>query len=112
MRISTNNTNNPINFFKQVREIVKKIPRGKVMTYGQIAAALGTKYARAVGWALHGNRDRDCPCHRVVNKDGGVAVNYGLGGGQEQKRRLVEEGVRFIDATHVDLVKFRYGLAG
>lgn len=91
------------NFFGQVYEIVKKIPIGKVMTYGQIAEMLGTRDARRVGWALHGNSDRDVPCHRVVNKDGQVALNYAFDGWQEQKRKLVEEGVRFRDEMRVDL---------
>lgn len=98
-------------FFKQVYDVVKKIPTGKVMTYGMIAKMLGTRDARRVGWALHGNRDSSCPCHRVVNKDGGVALNYSFSGWEEQRRRLMDEGVKFTDETHVDLVKFRYDLA-
>jgi len=54
--------------FKRVYALVKKIPSGKVATYGQIAKILETKDARKVGWALHANKDIDTPCHRVVNK--------------------------------------------
>jgi methylated-DNA-protein-cysteine methyltransferase-like protein len=93
------------NFFEQVYNIVKKIPAGKVMTYGQIAEILGTKDARKVGWALHGNRDPKIFCHRVVNKDGKVAENYAFDGWEEQKRRLLTEGITFIDEKHVDLTK-------
>ncbi len=84
-------------------QVVREIPAGRVMTYGQVAKILGTQDARKVGWALHGNNDSKIPCHRVVNKDGQVALNYAFDGWQEQKRRLEEEGVSFVDETHVDL---------
>lgn len=90
-------------FFKQVYSIVKKIPKGKVMTYGQIAKILGTGDARKVGWALHGNTSPAIPCHRVVNKEGKVATNYAFEGWREQKRRLIAEGVEFTSETGVNL---------
>lgn len=92
------------NFFERVYKIVGKIPRGKVMTYGQIAEILGTRDARRVGQALHANTNgSSVPCHRVVNKDGRLAPGYAFGGPNEQRNRLVAEGVKFIDDTHVDL---------
>lgn len=96
------------NFFERVYEIVRKIPEGKVMTYGQVADAIGTKDARRVGHALHSNRDKDTPCHRVVNKDGRVAPSYAFGGYHEQRNRLLAEGVKFLDELHVDLSKCGY----
>lgn len=93
------------NFFKQVHGVVKTIPAGKVMTYGQIARILGTRDGRKVGFALHANRDPNIPCHRVVNKEGKVALNYAFDGWKEQKRKLLEEGVKFIDEMRVDLDK-------
>lgn len=94
------------NFFKRVYEIVKKIPEGKVMTYGLVAEAMGTKDARRVGQALHANKDSSgVPCHRVVNKDGRLAPGYAFGGPGEQKARLEAEGVAFTDDNHVDLDK-------
>lgn len=93
------------NFFEQVYEEVKKIPEGMVMTYGQIASKLGTRDARRVGHALHANKDQDCPCHRVVNKEGRVAPSYAFGGYQEQRNRLLAEGITFLDELHVDLEK-------
>lgn len=90
-------------FFDQIYAVVKKIPKGRVMTYGQIAKILGTPDARKIGWALHGNTDPNIPCHRVVNKDGQVAVNYAFEGWEEQKRKLLLEGVFFKDKMHVDL---------
>ncbi len=73
------------------------------MTYGQIAEVLGTRDARKVGWALHANPDGSkVPCHRVVNKDGRLAPGYAFGGPNEQRNRLLAEGVRFSDDQHVD----------
>jgi len=93
------------NLFQKVYEITKKIPAGKVMTYGQVAKALGIKDTRKIGWALHANKSLDVPCHRVVNKEGRLAKNFAFDGEVEQKRRLELEGVTFIDDTHVDLKK-------
>ena len=94
------------NFFEKVYKEVRKIPEGEVATYGQLAGILGSKDARKVGWALHGNKDTKTPCHRVVTKDGRVAPNYAFGSWKEQKSKLVAEGVKFIDEMHVDLDKY------
>jgi len=92
------------NFFEQVYKVVRKIPEGKVMTYGQVAAAIGTRDARKVGWALHANPDEsNVPCHRVVNIEGHLAPGYAFGGPNEQKNRLMAEGVVFVDGDKVDL---------
>lgn len=93
-----------MSFFDKVYKVVKKIPSGKVLTYGQIAEILHTKDARKVGWALHANRDLETPCHRVVSKDGRLAPNFAFDGEREQKRRLLAEGVGFI-GERVNLVK-------
>ena len=92
-------------FFKQVYKVVRKIPKGKVTTYGEIARAIGTKDARKVGFALHANRDESTPCHRVVNKEGRLAPNFAFDGEAEQKRRLLAEGVKSKDRK-VDLDKY------
>ena len=98
--------------YEEVYKIVRKVPKGKVATYGQVAKKLGTRDPRKVGWALAGNSDDKTPCHRVVNKEGKVAENFGkslelekLQGWKEQKRRLESEGVKFVDERHVDLEK-------
>jgi methylated-DNA-protein-cysteine methyltransferase related protein len=94
------------NFFERVYSVVCKIPEGKVMTYGQIADAIGTRDARRVGQALHANKDGSgVPCYRVVNKDGKLAPGYAFGGPGEQRMRLEAEGVVFLDKDHVDLDK-------
>lgn len=74
-------------------------------TYGQIAEILGTKDARRVGWALHANSDPETPCHRVVARDGRLAPNFAFDGEAEQRKRLMVEGITFIDEKHVDLAK-------
>lgn len=91
------------NFFQRVYQVVKRIPAGRVMTYGQIAKILGTRDARRVGHALHANRDPKVPCHRVVAKDGRLAPSYAFGGAGEQKAKLLTEGVKFRDEIHVKI---------
>ena len=65
-----NNAPKPPNFFADVYEVVKLIPKGRVTSYGAIANYLGTKMsARMVGWAMHGS-PKGVPAHRVVNRNG------------------------------------------
>ena len=95
--------------FEKVYEIVKKIPEGKVMTYGQIAFQLNRIISpKLVGWALHANKNSNTPCHRVVDRNGRLAPNFAFDGWREQKNRLLTEGVGFKDETHVDLQKFLF----
>ena len=95
------------NFKEEVYQIVKKIPSGKVTTYGEIAEKLGKRrWSRQVGWALHQNSDQKTPCHRVVDRNGRLAPNFAFHGWQEQRRRLEAENVRFRDKMHVDLGEY------
>ena len=86
-----------MSFFETVYEIVKQIPRGKVLSYGQIARAAGfPRKAREVGWALHVNPDPEhSPCHRVVNREGRVSPAFVFGGENMQVALLKSEGVEF-----------------
>lgn len=94
-----------MSFFDDVYAVVKKIPKGKVMTYGQIAKTVGTRNARRVGQALHANKNADdVPCHRVVFADGKLADGYVFGGPDQQRKRLIIEGVIFMN-DKVDLSK-------
>jgi methylated-DNA-protein-cysteine methyltransferase-like protein len=92
-------------FFERVYELVRAIPRGRVATYGQVARLLGVpRGARAVGWALRGlprRLERSVPWHRVVGAGGRVAPRSGPGP-LLQRRRLTQEGVRFV-RNRVDL---------
>ena len=87
---------------------VKKIPKGKVATYGQIAFLCGSPRAsRAVGYALHFNPDPDSiPCYRVVNRFGGLAPAFAFGGREVQKALLENDGVVVRDDFTVDLEKY------
>ena len=91
--------------FDLIYQAVSNIPYGKVTTYGQVAKAVGIKDARKVGWALHANKKPETPCHRVVNREGKVAVSFAFGGREEQKKRLQSEGVTFTDTERVNLGK-------
>ena len=92
------------NFKEEVYQLVRKIPRGEVSTYGSIAEKLGKRrWSRQVGWALHQNTDPETPCHRVVDSNGRLAPNFAFNGAVEQRRRLASEGVKFRDKMHVDL---------
>ena len=99
-------TDNPT---KRIYEAVKKIPRGKVATYAQVAAMAGNpKMCRAVGNALHKNPDPDnIPCYRVVNAKGELAGAFAFGGPDVQANLLRADGIEVID-NKVDLIK--YGL--
>ncbi|MCR5206917.1 MAG: MGMT family protein [Eubacterium sp.] len=88
-----------MNSFERIYEVVKKIPCGKVATYGQVALLAGNpRWSRVVGYALHVNPDPDSiPCHRVVNRYGEVSEAFAFGGGNMQVALLEGEGVEFID---------------
>ena len=93
------------NIFSCIYSLVRKIPRGKVATYGQIARALGMpRGARTVGWAMHDCPD-DVPWHRVVNAQGKISARPTLGF-IAQRARLKAEGVRFDREGKIDLEKF------
>ena len=92
---------------KRIYEAVKRIPRGKVATYGMVAAMAGNpKMSRAVGNALHKNPDGESiPCYRVVNSKGELAGEYVFGGLWKQKELLEADGIEVIDGR-VDLEKY------
>jgi methylated-DNA-protein-cysteine methyltransferase-like protein len=94
-------------FFARVYALVREIPRGRVATYGQVAALLGVpRGARAVGWALRALPAAQAgrvPWHRVVGAGGRISPRAGPGP-QVQRRRLRKEGVRFRGAV-VDLAR-------
>lgn len=92
---------------KRIYEAVKQIPKGKVATYGQVAAMAGDpKMARAVGNALHKNPDPDhIPCYRVVNAKGELAGRFAFGGEEVQAQLLRADGIEVVD-HRVDLKKY------
>lgn len=94
-------TDNPT---KRIYEAVKKIPKGSVATYGQIAELAGNKgMARAVGNALHKNPDPDnIPCYRVVNSKGELSGAFAFGGANRQENLLKADGIEVVNGK-VDL---------
>lgn len=100
----------PPSFFRAVYAAVRRIPAGRVATYGQVARLLGApRAARTVGWALHGNpHGSRVPCHRVVQAGGRCAPGAFTGPPGEQRRRLEAEGVEFTLNGRIDLGRFRW----
>ena len=94
--------------FERIYEVVRKIPKGKVATYGQVATIAGNPHwARVVGYALHKNPDpENIPCYRVVNREGKVANSFVFGGGDVQRQLLEAEGVVFDNDGRVNLKKY------
>jgi methylated-DNA-protein-cysteine methyltransferase-like protein len=92
-------------FFSRVYALVRQVPRGRVVTYGQIARALRAPgAARTVGWAMRGS-PASVPWHRVVNARGEISLRPTTGY-HEQRARLKAEGVRFDRAGKIDLEKY------
>jgi len=111
-------------FNQRVYRLARRIPKGKVVTYGQIVSKLKSengKYEgvfsmnrkvkinpRTVGCSLHQNKDQSVPCYRVVDRNGRIAKNFAFGGACEQRKRLLAEGVKFKDEMHVELDSCRW----
>jgi len=94
-------------FHRAVYKLVGEIPRGRVATYGQIAAILGwPRAARAVGYAM-----RHCPpgvpWHRVVNASGGISLRANVGGMLTQRLLLEQEGLR-VRRGRIGLERYRW----
>jgi methylated-DNA-protein-cysteine methyltransferase-like protein len=94
------------NSFELIYDVVRRIPYGKVATYGQVAMLAGNPHwSRVVGYALHVNPDPDSiPCFRVVNRFGEPSSAFAFGGKNMQITLLENEGVTFVD-DRVDLSK-------
>lgn len=94
-------------FTDRVIEFIRTIPAGRVATYGQIAGLAGNRRAaRQVARILHAcSQSQGLPWHRVVNREGRVALRTGCGY-EEQMRLLRDEGVRFDETGAIDLATF------
>ena len=92
----------------RVFQIVRRIPAGRVMTYGQLAEILGEGYtARTVGFVMHTAGDED-PWHRVINSQGGCSTGRVILPPDKQQRMLEAEGVHFDARGRCDLGKYRW----
>jgi len=94
-------------FNESIYRIALRIPRGKVATYGQLAAMSGNpRAARAVGAAMQNAPEyMEIPCHRVVSSTGKLAPQYAFGGEDKQRALLASEGVVFKENGTIDLKK-------
>ena len=98
--------------FEKIYRLVLRIPRGRVMTYGQIARLMEDRYSpRLVGWAMHATpKDgREIPWHRVINSKGGISTGRVIIHQPELQRLLLEaEGVTFNEKGYCDLRAFQW----
>src|SRR5262245_44118090 len=98
--------------FERIYKVVLRIPRGRVMTYGQIAILLEERYSpRLVGWAMHATPkdERNIPWHRVINSRGGISTGRVIIQQPELQRLLLEaEGVVFDDRGRCDLLVYQW----
>lgn len=103
-----------MNFKEKVIEVIKKIPKGRVVSYGQVAAACGSpRAARQVGWLLHTlDGNNNIPWWRVINNLGYISIkgNF-MSTPLTQKKFLEAEGIIVTDDLKIDIEKYRYHLS-
>ena len=96
------------NTFDLIYALVRKIPPGKVATYGQIARLAGNpRMSRIVGCAMH-CAPQDVPCHRVVDRSGGLCDAFMPMGRETHRILLAREGVECLPDGRVDLARFQW----
>jgi methylated-DNA-protein-cysteine methyltransferase-like protein len=95
------------NFFERVYEVARRIPYGKVTSYGAIANFLASSgSARMVGWAMNASHGSDVPAHRVVNRVGLLSGKHHFDGTNLMQQLLESEGVKVEDNKVVDFEKY------
>ena len=97
-------------FYDKVYNIVRQVPYGLVVTYGQVAVILGCPHAaRAVGYAMHMTpHGQGIPWHRVINAQGRISIRGDVYAAQIQRSLLESEGVAFDGDDRVNLKKYRW----
>ncbi|HEX5324851.1 MAG TPA: MGMT family protein [Capsulimonadaceae bacterium] len=96
--------------FEAIYEVVRGIPAGYVMSYGQVGSEAGNVSARVVGWAVAIALDAAIPWQRVVGADGYLRIGRRSIALQEQQRKLLElEGVTFLENGCVDMRRHQFG---
>jgi methylated-DNA-protein-cysteine methyltransferase-like protein len=87
-----------LNFFDKVYEVAKRIPYGRVTSYGAIANYLGAaRSARMVGYAMNGSHTKEVPAHRVVNRKGLLTGKHHFEGTNLMQQLLESEGIKVIE---------------
>ena len=95
--------------YERIYRVIRRVPRGRVATYGQIAELAKASGPRQVGYALHALPDgHDVPWHRIVNARGTISLDSGIGGGNLQRALLEAEKVVFDDRGRIDLNRFQW----
>jgi methylated-DNA-protein-cysteine methyltransferase-like protein len=99
-----------LSLYERIYAVVRRIPRGRVATYGQVAGLAGIPFdPRQVGYALHAlPSGSTVPWHRVINAQGRISLRSSCGGDAIQRVRLQREGVRFDVTGRVDLRTFQW----
>lgn len=100
----------PSSSYHRIYRVIRRIPRGRVASYGQVAQLAGLEgQARQVGYALHAlPTDDRTPWQRVVNARGEISLRSGSDDDRLQRLLLEEEGVRFDRAGRIDLQRYRW----
>ncbi len=103
-------TDGPSDLYARIYRVVKRIPSGRVATYGQVAQLAGLGgHARQVGYALHASDPSlAVPWQRVINRMGGISSRGRAEGAMLQRELLEDEGVAFDDEERCDLEKYRW----
>ena len=95
--------------YQRIYRLIRRVPRGRVATYGQIAELAKASGPRQVGYALHALPDgADVPWYRIVNARGAISLDPGLGHGGLQRALLQAEGVAFDARGRIDLERFQW----
>lgn len=94
---------------ERVYRLVRQIPPGRVMTYGQIAYLLGEHYTpRTVGYVMHGANEEHTPWHRVINSQGACSTGRVVVPHDKQQRMLEAEGVEFNARARCSLERYQW----
>ena len=93
--------------YQQIYDVVRRVPKGKVATYGQIALYVDRCTPRMVGYAMAALMEDDVPWQRIVNAQGGISPRADGDGALIQRRLLEAEGVKFNKNGRIDLKKYR-----
>lgn len=96
----------PSRLYERIYDVVRRIPRGRVATYGQVAAYAGRCTPRQTGYAMAALRNDDVPWHRVINSRGRISFPENSRGAVRQRELLEDEGVLFDHRGRIDLEIF------
>ena len=95
--------------YQRIYRVVRRVPRGRVATYGQIAEMANASGPRQVGYALHALPEgHDVPWHRIINARGMISLDSGIGGGNLQRGLLEAERIVFDERGRINLERYQW----